>query len=78
MHRKRISGRELRHGAPEETLSPGESVIVEKRGGKVFELRRVDSGQRSMLQALDTIIADTPTVSSHPVNLASIIIEDRE
>ncbi len=79
MANKKISGRELRHGAPEETLSPGESVLVEKRGGKVFELRRIDAGQKSMNAGLDRLLAEMPpTGPACKTNLASIIIEDRE
>ncbi len=55
MAHKRISGRELRHGAPEEMLSPGESFLMEKRGGKIFELRRIDAGEKSMRAELDRL-----------------------
>jgi hypothetical protein len=51
--RKTITGRELRRGTPEERLMPGESLIVQKQGGKVFELRRVDVQERSTLKGLD-------------------------
>lgn len=79
MKTKRISGRELRHGAPEENLSPGEAVIVEKRGGKVFELRRVDAGEKDILDGLDRIISEVPSTGpAHKTDLARIIIEDRE
>lgn len=76
---KRISGRELRHGTPEENLSRGESVLVNKRGGKVFELRRVDAGEKSMSAGLDRLLADMPSTGpAHKTDLARIIIEDRE
>lgn len=79
MERKRISGRELRHGAPEEELSPGESVLVEKRGGKVFELRRVDGGSKSMKAELKRLLAEMPpTGPSSRVRLSQTIVEDRE
>jgi len=79
MRTKIISGRELRHRAPEESLSPGESLRVEKRDGKVFELRRVDTGERDILSDLDQIIEEIPrTGPSHVTDMASIIIEDRE
>lgn len=79
MATKTISGRQLRHGAPEETLSPGESVRVKKRDGKVFELRRVDTGERDILAGLDQIMEEIPrTGPAHATNLARIIIEDRE
>jgi hypothetical protein len=79
MGTKTISGRQLRHGAPEESLSPGESVRVRKRDGKEFELRRVDSGGRDILSDLDQILGEIPTRGSAPAtDLARIIIEDRE
>ena len=76
---KTITGRELRRGTPEERLRPGESVIVHKQGGKVFELKRVDVQPQSILKALDQLLEDIPN-RGEPVrtNLARIIIEDRE
>jgi hypothetical protein len=76
---KTITGRELRRGTPEERLIPGESVIVKKQGGKVFELKRVDVQPPSILEALDQLLEDIPN-PGEPVrtNLARIIIEDRE
>ncbi len=76
---KTITGRELRRGTPEERLIPGESVIVKKQGGKVFELKRVDVQPPSILKALDQLLADIPN-PGEPVrtNLARIIIEGRE
>jgi hypothetical protein len=76
---KTITGRELRRGTPEERLMPGESVIVQKQGGKVFELKRVDVQPQSILKALDQLLEDIPNPGA-PVrtNLARIIIEDRE
>jgi len=58
---------------------PGESVIVQKQGGKVFELKRVDVQPQSILKALDQLLEDIPNPGA-PVrtNLARIIIEDRE
>ena len=79
MAQKKISGRQLRHGAPEENLSPGESILVEKRGGKVFELRRVDGGEKSISAGLDQLLADMPSTGpACRIDLARIIIEDRE
>lgn len=78
MGAKTISGRQLRHGAPEESLSPGESVRIKKRGGKVFELRRVDSGGRDILADLDLLLKEVPSAGHPPVtDLARIIIKDR-
>jgi hypothetical protein len=77
--RKSITGRELRRGTPEESLVPGESVIVQKQGGKVFEIKRIDVQPQSILKALDQLLEDIPN-PGEPVrtNLARIIIEDRE
>jgi len=79
MATKTISGSQLRHGAPEEALSPGEAVRVKKRDGKVFELRRVDSGGRDILADLDQILEEIPTTGpAHATDLARVVIEDRE
>jgi hypothetical protein len=52
---------------------------MKKRNGRSFELRRVDSGGRDILAALDQILEEIPrTGSAHPTDLARIIIEDRE
>jgi hypothetical protein len=34
MARKKISGRQLRRGSPEENPSPGKSIVLKKRGGQ--------------------------------------------
>jgi hypothetical protein len=79
MTQKHITGRQLRHGSPEETLSPGESVQVRKRGGKVFELRRIDAGEKNLLAGLDRLLLELPASGpSCPVDFSRIIIEDRE
>jgi hypothetical protein len=79
MAQRKISGRQLRHGAPEENLSPGESILVEKRDGKIFELRRIDGGEKSMSAGLDRLLSDMPpTGPACRTDLARIIIEDRE
>ena len=76
---KTISGRQLRHSAPEEALSPGEAVRVKKRDGKTFELRRVDMGGRDILADLDQILEEIPTTGpARPTDLARMVIEDRE
>ncbi len=52
---------------------------MKKRDGKVFELRRVDAGERDILADLDQLIKDIPrTEPAHAADLAPIIIEDRE
>ena len=79
MKRKHITGRELRQGAPEENLSPGESIQVRKRTGKVFELKRIDAGGKSILEGLDRILAEIPSTGPRcSVDGAAMIIEDRE
>jgi hypothetical protein len=58
---------------------PGESVVVQKQGGKVFELKRVDVQSPSILKALDQLLEDIPNPGDAVrTDLARIIIEDRE
>ena len=79
MSQKHITGRQLRHESPEEKLSPGESVQVHKRGGKVFELRRIDGGESDIIRGLDKLLLEMPdSKSGCSVDFAKIIIEDRE
>jgi len=79
MLKKHITGRQLRHKSPEESLSPGESVQVHKRGGKVFELRRIDAGEKNILEGLDKLLLEMPaTGPACRVDLSKIIVEDRE
>ena len=79
MTKKHITGRQLRHESPEESLSPGESVQVHKRGGKIFELRRIDAGEKNLLEGLDNLLLEMPaTGPACRVDLAKIIIEDRD
>ena len=79
MAKKRISGRQLRHGAPEENLSPGESLVIEKRGGKRFELRRVDAGTVNFNEQMERIFQEIPPEGKRvKTNLARVLIEDRE
>ena len=79
MAKQRISGRELRHGSPEETLAPGPSVLVEKRSGMVFELKRIDAGPRDINAKLDQLFLELPAEGLRTkVDLAAAIVEDRE
>ena len=79
MKGKHLTGRDLRRGTPEEKLAPGESVLIKKNRGKVFELTRVDAGTKSMNAALDKILAEIPPTGRRVrTNLARAIIEDRE
>lgn len=58
---------------------PGESVVVQKQGGKVFELKRVDVQSPSILKALDQLLEDIPNPGDAVrTDLARIIIEYRE
>jgi hypothetical protein len=58
---------------------PGESVVVQKQGGKVFELKRVDVQSPSILKALDQLLEDIPNPGDAVrTDLARVIIEDRE
>lgn len=76
---KTITGRQLRRGTPEENLTPGESVIVRKKGGKIFELRRLDDSERSLTEHLDCLLKETPNPGERVrTNLAQVIMEDRE
>jgi hypothetical protein len=76
---KTITGRDLRRGAPEEGLRPGESVIIEKKSGKLFELKRVDAKPRSIVAAVDKIIEEVPIEGRRgEKDLVRIFLEDRE
>ena len=79
MPSKRISGRQLRHGAPEENLSPGQSLVVEKRGGKRFELTRIDTGPANFNEQMDQLFRAIPPEGKRvKTNLARLLLEDRE
>ena len=79
MPSKRISGRQLRHGAPEENLSPGQSLVIEKRGGKRFELTRIDTGPANFNKQMDQIFREIPPEGKRvKTNLARLLLEDRE
>jgi hypothetical protein len=79
MASKRITGRQLRHGAPEENLSPGQSVVIEKRGGKRFRLTRIDTGPADFNQQMDQIFREIPAEGKRAkTNLARTLLEDRE
>ena len=79
MANKRITGRQLRHGSPEEKLSPGESLIIEKRGGKRFELTRIDAGAVNFNEQMNEIFQEIPVQGKRlRTNLARTLLEDRE
>ena len=79
MASKRITGRQLRHGAPEENLSPGQSLVIEKRGGKRFELTRIDSRPVNFNEQMDQIFREIPAEGKRvKTNLARTLLEERE
>ena len=79
MPSKRISGRQLRHGAPEENLSPGQSLVIEKRGGKRFELTRIDTSPVNFNEQMEQIFREIPAEGKRvKTNLARTLLEDRE
>ena len=76
---KTMTGRDLRRGAPEEGLRPGESVMIEKKSGKLFELKRVDARPKSIVAAVDKIIEEVPLEGRRVKrDLVKIFLEDRE
>jgi hypothetical protein len=79
MKKRQLTGRDLRRGTPEENLAPGESVVIKKNRGKVFELTRIDAGAKSMNAGLDRLFAEMPPIGKRVrIDLAEAIIEDRE
>ena len=74
-----ITGRQLRHSSPEESLSPGESMTVKKRGGKTFELTRTDPGVKNINERVDRVFQEIPSAGPRvKTNLAAVILEERE
>jgi hypothetical protein len=79
MASKKITGRQLRHGTPEENLSPGQSLVIEKRGGKRFQLTRIDSGPANFNEQMDRVFREIPPEGKRvKTNLAQTFLEDRE
>ena len=76
---KSITGRELRRSTPEEKLTPGEALVIRKQGGKVFELRRLDGGTRSLVKELDHLLKEVPNSGKAVrTDLARAVTEERE
>ena len=79
MSSKRITGRELKRGAPRETLSTSESIVSEKRGGKRFELTRIDRGPANFNEQMDRIFQEIPAQGERiKTNLARMLVEERD
>jgi hypothetical protein len=75
---KQINGRQLRHKAHEESLAPGESLLIKKKGGKVFELKRVDQKRKDFVAEMDKIFKEIPIKPSRrKMDLVRIFLEDR-
>lgn len=54
-------------------------MIIKKRGGKVFEMKRIDENPRSMIAGLDKLFEEIPPEGPRvKVDGARMIIEDRE
>jgi len=63
----------------EETLAPGQAIVIEKRDGKVFELKRIDAGAKSINAKLDRLLKEMPPEGRREkTDLARVIIEDRK
>jgi hypothetical protein len=76
---KRITDRQLRHGAPEENLSPRQSLTIEKRGRKRFVLTRIDTGPTNFNEQMDQIFRDIPAEGKCvKTNLARTLLQGRE
>ena len=76
---KELTAEEFRHGTLEETLGPGESLIIKHQSGKVFELRRIDNEMEAFLNSLDDIFREIPSDPAvDRVDMAKIVIEDRD
>lgn len=73
---KTVSARKLKREQPEDDLSPGQSLRITKHGGRVFELHRVDSPQRSHLAGLDEARREVPNKGGKPTDVAKWCAED--
>jgi len=79
MPSKRITGRQLRHGTPEENLSPGESLVIEKRSGKRFALTRLDPGPANFNEQMERVFREIPAEGKRlKTNLSRTLLEERE
>jgi hypothetical protein len=54
-------------------------LVIEKRGGKRFELTRIDTGPANFNAQMDQIFREIPPeAKSVKTNLARVLFEDRE
>jgi len=74
-----VTGRHSRRGNAAERLDTNERLVVATKGGKLFEMRRVDQRNRDMLAELDQIIKEIPIArDASSRQLSRIFLEDRE
>ena len=79
MTTKRITAWQLRHGAPEESLAPGQSLLIEKPSGKRFKLTRVDRGLVNFNKGMDQIFLEIPAEGKRvKTNLSRTLPQERE
>lgn len=76
---KTITGRDLRRGASEDGLRPGGPVMIEKKSGNRFELKRVDASPKSIIAAVDRIIEEVPIEGPRiKIDAVKLFLDDRE
>jgi len=73
---KTISSRRHKRSRPEDTLSPGETLLVEKPGGRQLELRRVDAPRRSRLAGLAEAMREVPNKGGPRTDVAAWCAEE--
>ena len=60
-------------------MSPGESLTISKRGGKVFQLTRTDAGGRDINAQMDQLFKDIPPEGPRvKIDLVRALLEARE
>ena len=73
----RTSG--ARIAKPPESCHVGKALMIEKQSDKVRELKRVDSKSKSIIAAVDKIIAEVPIEERRvKTDLVKAFLEDRE
>jgi len=54
-------------------------LLIEKRGGKRFELTRIDTGPANFNEQMDQVFREIPPEGKRAkTNLARLLLEDRE